>query len=69
MKLLLLRLGKLLVDVKKFKTFAKDVGTKTVRKQFGGGKRNTTVELIEPDLFLKKVDRKRVALANTFSTI
>ena len=36
------------------------------QKQFGNNweveKRNTTVELVKPDLFLKKIDRKTVAL-------
>ena len=53
----------LLVD-KKLKTFATDVGTKTVQKQLGSEKRNLSVELVE--CFLKEVDEKLVALAETF---
>ena len=45
------------------------MGTKTVRKQLGGKKRNPSVELVEPDPFRKKVDRKTVALVKTFLTI
>ena len=41
MKLPLQRLEKLSVDEKNSKTFAKDVGTKTVRKQLGGGKKKS----------------------------
>ena len=65
MKSLLQKLGKLLVDLK----FAKNVGTKSVWKQLRGGKKNTSVELVEPDPFCKKKDRKTVALAKIFSTI
>ena len=40
------------------------------QKQFGNNweveKRNTNVELVEPDPFLKKVDRKTVALTKNF---
>ena len=61
-------IGQVVSGLKKLKTFAKDVGTKTFRKQLGGGKRNTSVELVEPDPFLETVDRKSVALAKTFST-
>ena len=43
------------------------------QKQFGNNwkveKRNLSVEQLEPDPFLKKVDRKTVALAKTFLTI
>ena len=43
------------------------------QKQFGNNweveKRNLSVELLEPDPFLEKVDRKTVALAKTFLTI
>ena len=62
-------IGEVVSGRKKLKTFAKDVGTKTVRKQLGGGKKNLNVEQLEPDLFLEKVDRKTVALAKTFLTI
>ena len=41
LKLLLQRLEKLSGDEKKLETFAKDVGTKTVRKQLGGGKKKS----------------------------
>ena len=51
---------------KKLKTFAKDVGTKTVRKQLGGGKRNPSVEQEEP--FLERVVQKSFALATTLLT-
>ena len=62
-------IGEVVSGRKKLKTFAKDVGTKTVRKQLGGGKRNLSVEQLEPDTFLEKVDRKTVALAKLFLTI
>ena len=43
------------------------------QKQFGNNweveKRNLSVELVKPDPFLEKVDKKTVALAKTFSTI
>ena len=51
---------------KKLETFAKDVGTKSVRKQLEGEKRNPSVVLEAP--FLKKVVRKPIALAKTFLT-
>ena len=42
------------------------------QKQFGNTleveKRNTRVEMVEPDPFLKKIDRKTVALAKTLLT-
>ena len=42
------------------------------QKQFGNiwevEKRNTSVEMVEPDPFLKKIDRKTVALAKTLLT-
>ena len=59
-------IGEVISGRKKLKTFAKDVGRKTVRKQLGIEKRNPSVELEEP--FLEKVDRKSVALAKTFLT-
>ena len=62
-------IGEVVSGRKKLKTFAKDVGTKTVRKQLGGGKKKLSVEQLEPDPFLEKVDRKTVALAKTFLTI
>ena len=42
--------------------------TKAIWKQLGGGKRNKSVELVEPDPFLEKVDRKTVDFAKTFLT-
>ena len=43
------------------------------QKQFGNNweveKRNLSVEPLEPDSFLEKVDQKTVALAKTFLTI
>ena len=43
------------------------------QKQFGNNweveKRNTSVELVEPDPFLVKVNRKTVALAKSILTI
>ena len=62
-------IGEVVSGRKKLKTFAKDVGTKTVRKQLGGGKKNLSVKQLEPDPFLEKADRKTVALAKTFLTI
>ena len=63
-------IGKVVSGRKKLKSVAEDVGTETVRKQFGEGKRKLpSVELVEPDPFLEKVDRKTVALAKTFLTI
>ena len=54
---------------KKLKTFAKDLG----QKQFGNNweveKRNLSVELVEPDPFLGKIDQKTVALAKIFLNI
>ena len=38
----------------KLETFGKHVGTKAVRKQLGGEKRNLSVELVELDPFLRK---------------
>ena len=43
---------------KKLETFAKDVGTKTIRKQLGVGKKIFSVELVQPDPFPKKLDQK-----------
>ena len=34
-------IGEIVSGRKKLKTFAKDVGTKTIRKQLGGGKKTT----------------------------
>ena len=51
---------------KKLKTFAKVVGTKTVRKQFGGGKKKSKRKLEES--FLENVIRNSFALAKTFLT-
>ena len=34
-------IGEVVIGRKKLKTFAKDVGTKTVRKQLGGGKKKS----------------------------
>ena len=58
--------GEVVSGRKKLKTFAKVVGAKTVQKQLGVGKRNTSVELVEPDPFLEKVDRKIVPLERHF---
>ena len=64
-----LEIGEVVSGRKKLKTFAKDVGTKTVRKQLGVEKiRNTSKELVELNAFLKKIDKKTVALAKTFLT-
>ena len=42
------------------------------KKQFGNNweveKRNTSVERVEPDPFLEKMDKKTVALTKTIST-
>ena len=42
------------------------------QKQFGNNweveKRDLSVEVLEPDPFLEKIDRKRVALAKTLLT-
>ena len=54
--------------VKKLKTFAKNVGTKQFGNNWEVEKRNLSVEQLEPDPFLEKVDRKTVALAKTFLT-
>ena len=59
-------IGEVVSGRKKLKTFAKGVGTKTVRKQLGGGKKNPSVEQEEP--FPKTVVQKSVALAKTFLT-
>ena len=68
LKLLLKRLGKLLVNVKNSKLLQK----MWEQNQFGNNweveKRDPSVELLEPDSFLEKVDRKTVALAKTFLT-
>ena len=42
------------------------------QKQFGNNwevEKNLSVEMLEPDPFLEKLDRKTVALAKTFLTI
>ena len=57
-------LQRLVSVTKKIKTFAKDIGTKTVLKQLGGGKKKSCIELEEQ--VLKKLVRKPVALAMTF---
>ena len=62
-------IGEVVNGRKKLKTFAKDVGTKKVWKQLEVEKRILSVELLEPDPFLEKVDQKTVALAKTFLTI
>ena len=51
------------MDEKQQRKFAKDVGTKTVQKKLGGGKKNPSVELEEP--ILEKVVRKPVTLSKT----
>ena len=53
---------------KKLQPFAKDVGTKEIGNNWEMEKRNLTVELVEPDAILEKVDQKTVALAKTFLT-
>ena len=50
---------------KKLKTIAKVLGTKMVRKQLGGEKRNLTVDFVKKKI-LEKLDRKTVALAKIF---
>ena len=66
MKLLLQRLEKLSVDEKKLKTFSKEVRTKTVRKQLGGGKKKSKRRTIRT--ISRKIVQKSVALAKTFLT-
>ena len=56
--------GKVVSGRKKLKTFAKDVGTKTVRNSWEVEKRNPSVEQDEP--FPKRLVQKSVALAKTF---
>ena len=55
-------IGKVVSGRKKLKTFAKDVGTKTVRKQLGGGKRKFKRKTNRN----RSISRKTVALAKTF---
>ena len=59
-------IGEFVSGRNKLKTFAKDVGTKQFGNNWEVEERNTSVELVKPDLFLKKLDRKSVALAKTF---
>ena len=54
------------MDVKKIETFAKDVGTKTVRKQLGGRKKESKRR--KRRAFSQKVVQNSVALAKTFLT-
>ena len=57
-------IGEVVIGRKKLKTFAKDVGMKTVRKQLGGGKNKSKCRTRRA--FLEKVVRRSVALAKTF---
>ena len=66
LKSLLQRFGEIVCGRKKLKTFAKDIGTKTVRKHLGGQKMKFNIELEES--FLEKIIQKLVPLAKTFST-
>ena len=47
-------IGEVVSECKELKTFAKDVRTKTVRKQLGGKRRNPRVEIVESDPILEK---------------
>ena len=60
-----LEVGEIVTGRKKLESIAKEVGTKTVRKQLGVGRRNPSVELTESNPFLEKV---YVALAKTSLT-
>ena len=53
---------------KKLKTIAKDVGTETVRKQLGGGKKKSERRTGRTRSISQKLDRKTAALAKTFLT-
>ena len=66
MQICLKSLLKVVSGRKKLKTVAKDVGTKTVRKQLGGGKKKSKRRI---GSISRKVDRKPVALAKRFLTI
>ena len=59
-------IGEVVSGRKNFKTFARIVGTKAVRKELGGGKTKCSVEHKEP--FLEKVVQKSAALAKTILT-
>ena len=69
LKSVLQRLGKLLVDVKNSKHLQKMWEKKQFENNWEFEKRNLSVEQLEPDPFLEKLDRKTVALAKTFLTI
>ena len=62
-------IGEVVSGRKKLKTFEKDVGTKEFGNNWEVEKRNLSVKQLESDPFLKKADRKTVALAKTFLTI
>ena len=62
-------IGEVVSGRKKLKTFAKDVGTKTVGKQLGGGKKKYKRRTGGTrSISQKKTDRKTVTLAKTFLT-
>ena len=69
LKSLLQRLRMLLVDVKKSKHLQKIWEQKQFRNNSDVEERNTSVDMVEPDPILEKVDRKTVALAKTFLTL
>ena len=59
-------IGEVFSGRKRLKLFAKYVATKTVRKNLGGGKKESKRRTRRK--FIEKVVRKSVALANTFVT-
>ena len=62
-------IGEVVIGRKKLTTFAKDVGTRTVRKQLGDGKKKYKRRYGRTRSCSQKLDQKTVALAKIFFTI
>ena len=62
-------IGEVVSGRKKTENICKRLGTKTVRKQLGGGKKKSKRKTGRTRTISRKVDRKTVALAKTFLII
>ena len=56
-------IGEVVVLCETLKTFEKDEGTKTGWERLRGGKKNSSVEMVNPDPILEKVSQKTVAFS------